>query len=400
MIKRAAIAALLSAGCDVLDLRSAAVPIARHFIGAAGAAGAVNIRKLPGNTRVTLIELFDSRGAYLPKNMERKVETAFFREDFRRIDPDDLGVIDFASRAVEEYQADFFSHIPVEAELPPIRLVADYGYSSLASIYPAMLERLNVQSVSLNGFNDAKLAPRTPAEIEKHIRNVCNIVQTLGYDMGMLFTDEGERLTLVDGNGRILSGNQLFGALCALVARTQSNPSIAMSVTAPQRLEKMLQERGVQVHRTRADVRSLMSSALDLPATFAGDERGGFIFPEIHPGFDAPFSFGKLLWMLQTTGLKLGDVVDELPPFHMAYEQVRCAWENKGSVMRKISQESAHGERVELVDGIKIYDQDSWVLVLPDAIEPVFHVYAESDSSAQSQSIADDFAKRIRQMQI
>ena len=397
MIKRAIISSLLSAGCDVLDLRSAAVPIARHFIKAAGAAGAMHTRKLPGNARVTSIELFDSRGAYLSRAMERKVETAFFREDFRRIDPDDLGVIDFASRAVEEYQADFFAHIPVETR-SELRLVADYGYSSLAAIYPAMLERFGIDSISLNGFNDAKQAPRTMEEIHDHIQNVCNIVETLGYDMGLLFTDEGERLTIVDDRGRVLSGHMLFGAMCALVGKTHANATVAMSVIAPQRLESILARDGVRVIRTRTDARSLMNTALDEGVTFAGDERGGFIFPEIHPGFDAPFSFGKLTWMLQKTGLKLSEVVDSLPPMHLAYEQVHCASDCKGSVMRQLGESARSGERVEMVDGIKIYDQERWVLILPDAVEPLLHVYAETDSQAESDAMAGEYARRIRDL--
>jgi mannose-1-phosphate guanylyltransferase/phosphomannomutase len=397
MIKRAIISSLLSAGCDVLDLRSAAVPIARHFIKATGAAGAMHTRKLPGNSRVTLIELFDSRGAYLSRGMERKVETAFFREDFRRIDPDDLGVIDFASRAVEEYQADFFTRILPEGE-SDLKLVADYGYSSLAAIYPAMLERFGIESISLNGFNDAKQAPRTHGEIEEHILNVCNIVDTLNYDMGVLFTDEGERLTIVDDLGRVIDGHKLFGAMCLLVGKTHANASIAMSVVAPQRLEAVLVREGVRVIRTRMDARSLMNTALDSSVTFAGDERGGFIFPEIHPGFDAPFSFGKLNWMLQKTGLKLSEVVDSLPSFHLAYEQVPCASDLKGAVMRQLSESVRTGERVELVDGIKIFDQERWVLVLPDAVEPMFHIYAETDTEAASHGFAAEYAKKIAEM--
>ena len=89
-------------------MRSAALPVARHFIKTSGAAGAVSVRKFPGNTRVTLIEMLDSRGAYLGRSMERKVESAFFREDFKRTDPDDLGQIEFASRAVEVVQLGYF----------------------------------------------------------------------------------------------------------------------------------------------------------------------------------------------------------------------------------------------------------------------------------------------------
>jgi mannose-1-phosphate guanylyltransferase / phosphomannomutase len=399
MIKRAVIASLLSVGCDVLDLRSAALPVARHFIKASGAAGAVNVRKLPGNARVTLIEMFDSRGAYLPRGMERKVESAFFREDFNRTDPDDLGVIEFASRAIEEYQADFFHLIGEPPTRRRMRVVCDYGYSSLASFYPAMLARLGIESISLNGFNDAKLAPRSKSEVDAHVRNLKQIVGTLGYDMGVLFTEEGERMTIVDDKGDPLVGNALFAAMCTLVAKTHTNAKMAMNVTAPTLLEDHLSKLGVSVLRTKADVRALMNASLEHGVTFAGDDRGGFIFPEMQPGFDAPFSFGKLVTMLQHAGLSLGEISSELPKFHVAYEQARCPWEAKGAVMRKISEEPRDGSRVELVDGIKIFDRDTWVLVLPDMIEPLFHIYAEAPEESASQALVDEYVKKIEALQ-
>lgn len=398
MLKRALIAALLSVGCDVLDMRSAALPIARHFIKTSGAAGAMGVRKLPGNSRVSLIEMLDSRGAYLSRSMERKVENAFFREDFKRTDPDELGTMEFVSRAVEEYQADYMRLLHPEPSGRRLRVVCDYGYSSLSGIFPAMLAQLGIESISLNGFNDAKLAPRTNDEIERHVQNLSQIVGTLGYDMGVLFTEEGERLTVVDELGELVPGNTLLATLGTLVAKTQPGAKITLSVTAPTLLEDALRKEGAQVVRTKSDVRSLMATSLEVGATFAGDERGGFIFPALHPGFDAPFSFGMLAQMLQQTGLSVREVSAELPVFKLAYEQVRVPWESKGSVMRRISEETRDGRHVELLDGIKIFEDDSWVLVLPDAVEPLFHVYAESPEEDSSREMVGRYVRKIEKL--
>jgi len=398
MIKRAVIASLLSVGCDVLDMRSAAIPIARHFIKTSGAAGAVGVRKLPGNSRVTLIEMMDHQGAYLSRNLERKVETAFFREDFKRTDPDDLGIMEFVSRAVEEYQADYFRLLQPQPAARQLKVVCDYGYSSLAGIFPAMLAQMGIESISLNGFNDAKLAPRTTLEVENHVRNLSQIVGTLGYDMGVLFTEEGERLTIVDEHGEQVQGNALLATLGTLVAKTHANARIALSVTAPTLLEDALRKHGAEVIRTKSDTRSLMGTSVDQGVLFAGDERGGFIFPELHPGFDAPFSFGMLLQMLQQTGLSVREVASELPIFRLAYDQVRVPWENKGAVMRRISEENRDGQQVELLDGIKIFENDTWVLVLPDAVEPLFHVYAESSEEDFSRALVGRYVRKIESL--
>lgn len=395
MVKRALIASLLSVGCDVLDLHSMASPVARHFIKASAAAGAMAVRKLPSNARVTLVEMFDSRGAYLPRKAERKVESAFFREDFSRTDPDDLGQIEDATRAIEAYQADFFRLLGEPPLGRRLRVVCDYGYSSLGAYYPAMLERLNVQSIALNAFNDAKRAPRGN-EVEAHAANLGHIVGTLGYDLGVLFTQEGERMTLVDGTGKTLSGNALLGVMASLAAEATPGSRVALSVVAPDRLVSLLEEAGASVTRTRTDVRSLLEAGLDEGAALAADELGGFAFPEFHPGFDAAFAFARLVTLLSSAQTSLKDRVATLPPFHLARELVGVGWETRGALMRRLI-ERAGAEAVETPDGLKVREGDGWVLVRPDSLEPQVHVHAEASNAREARSLAGHWAEVVRE---
>ena len=396
MVKRALIASLLSVGCDVLDLHSTASPVARHFIKASGAAGAMAVRKLPGNARVTLVEMFDARGAYLPRAAERKVESAFFREDFARTDPDELGTIDDATRAVEAYQSDFFRLLGEPPSGRRLRVVCDYGYSGLGAYYPAMLERLNVQSMALNAFNDAKRAPRGD-EVETHAANLGHIVGTLNYDLGVLFTQEGERMTVVDGTGKTLSGNALLGVMASLFEDCWPGTKLALSVVAPDALVSLLEGKGAHVARTRTDVRSLLEAGLDGGAAMAADETGGFAFPEFHPGFDAAFAFARLVTMLSLARASLKDRVADLPPFHLARELVSVDWETRGALMRRLV-ERAGAEAVETPDGLKVREGDGWVLVRPDALEPQVHVHAEAGSAREARALAGHWAEVVRQL--
>lgn len=397
MIKRAIMASLLSVGCEVLDMQSTAVPIARHYIRTSGAAGAVNVRKMPGNARVTLVELFDERGNYLTKGQERKVETAFFREDFHRTDPDDLGAIEFASRAIEDYQNDFFRQVQVPSSGRRMRVVCDFGFSAISSFFPAMAARLGIETININSFNDAKRAPRSPNEITRHMDSLQQIVSTLGYDFGVLFTTEGERLSIVDSDGLVLTGDQLLAALAILVTQTQTKPTIALNVTSSQALEDRLKDRGAKIVRTKADTRALMAAAMSSETFFAGDNSGGFIFPRLHPGFDAMFGLANLVVMLQTCAMSLRDLVNELPEFHMAYSMVRCPWESKGTVMRVLTEENQNA-RTDLLDGIKVYSDHGWKLVIPDSFEPIFHVFAEDGTTEAANAAVEQMSARIEEI--
>jgi mannose-1-phosphate guanylyltransferase/phosphomannomutase len=92
------------------------------------------------------------------------------------------------------------------------------------------------------------------------------------------------------------------------------------------------------------------------------------------------FCIAKLIEMLTIQERSLGQIKSELPRVcHKTYT-MRCPWTVKGALMRHLVETHAN-EDLELIDGVKIVDQhtDSWVLILPDAGEPLVHVFANSD---------------------
>jgi mannose-1-phosphate guanylyltransferase/phosphomannomutase len=81
----------------------------------------------------------------------------------------------------------------------------------------------------------------------------------------------------------------------------------------------------------------------------------------------------------------------------MVHEVVITPWEQKGTVMRTLV-EQTQGRDVDLIDGVKVYHDSGWVLVLPDPEEPVTHIWAEGDDGADARTLAQEYARRIRQM--
>jgi mannose-1-phosphate guanylyltransferase/phosphomannomutase len=393
MTKRAIIASLLSTGATVVDMRSSPLPITRHHVRAIGAHGALNVRKMPGSSRLTLMEVMDGHGRYVSPNQQRKIESNFYREEFRRTDPDELGVIDLASRAVELYEHDFLKGLSGISQLRHRRVVVDYGYSSIAPIFPQILHKLDVEVISLNAVNDAKKAPRTGEEIDAHLRSVAQIASTLRADLGVLFINEGERMMLVDDRGVPLSGHQLLGSVASLIAQTQERPEIALSITTPSALVKHLEGLGAQCRQTKSGVRNLMEGAEK--AAFAGDENGGFILNTMGPGFDAMFAFASLLERLDRSQASLSEIAGSLPEFHVVHRRVPCSFDKKGLVMRIMAEELGSEGTVELTDGVKVWLDDAWALVLPDSFDAMVHVYAEGSTDGESLRIVNEIKERI-----
>jgi mannose-1-phosphate guanylyltransferase/phosphomannomutase len=406
MMKRAMISGLLSVGVNVLDLQSMPLPIVRHTILGGQLGGGVHIRMAPSDPKMGLIEFFDSQGIYLSKNAERKVETIFFREDFRRVDANQVGLLEFAGRSVEQYSEDFYRHLKVDkVRTRHLTVVADFAFGRLASSYPAMLGRMGCDLIALNAYPDVQKTPKTPENRAALLLNLAQIVQTLQADLGVLFEADGERMTLVDENGYVVEGDNLLALMAVLMARTHQRARIAVPVTAPRMIESLVGLHGGLVIRTKTDVRNLMEASSGDPeragrADFAGDDAGGFIFSEFQPSFDAMYAFGKLLELLATTDLRISELAAEMPAAFMARARVRCPWEIKGRVMRVLTKEAdaleqSNGHKVELIDGIKFIEGDRWALVLPDASEPFFHIYTEGTNQEEADRMLCAYVEKI-----
>ncbi|MBC7806737.1 MAG: mannose-1-phosphate guanyltransferase [Akkermansiaceae bacterium] len=404
MLKRGILAGLVSVGCNVLDVEAQPLPLARFAVRSNAAQGGVNVRIDPDHPRNALIEFFDRSGIYITKNAERKIETIYFREDYGLADMEEVGEIEFAARTIETYTQEFFAHIrEKDIERRKFKVVVDYAYGRISTVLPVILGRLGCDVISLNAYSDTNRAPKNASEREALIYNLSQVVTTLRADLGVIIHSDGERIALVDEGGVSLTGAKLLATLASMVSQTRPGAKIAVPVTAPSVVEQVLRRTNGVVARTKTDPRFLMTHASH-PAekvVMAGDLDGGFLFPELQPAFDGLFAFVKTLEMLSWLQRPLSDFANELPPILLSAQTVRCPFDAKGSVMRRLTEESLADtrNRTDLIDGIKITESErEWALVLPDAADPVFHVYAEGVTQEAAEERAAHYIKKIADM--
>ena len=121
---------------------------------------------------------------------------------------------------------------------------------------------------------------------------------------------------------------------------------------------------------------------------------GGFVFPDVVPGYDAVTALCKLLELLARQERPLSELVAEVPRPRLAHRALPCPWSRKGLVMRLLNEHLA-SRRLDLMDGVKAYDERGWVQVLPDPDEPVVHVYAEGETPEASEELAAEVSAAV-----
>jgi mannose-1-phosphate guanylyltransferase/phosphomannomutase len=169
-------------------------------------------------------------------------------------------------------------------------------------------------------------------------------------------------------------------------------------VTLPSVFERLAEQFGGSVVRTKASLQALMEASTADDVVIAGDGYGSFIFPQFQPVVDGLMAIAKLLEFLATQKTTLSAVTAGLPPYHTARRRVSCPWEKKGTVMRLLN-EQYKGAKTELVDGIKIHLGEEWVLVLPDPDRPMFHIHSEAGSRTEAEELAGRYVRIVEGLQ-
>jgi mannose-1-phosphate guanylyltransferase/phosphomannomutase len=406
VLKQALTVGLNAAGANVIDLEVATVPVTRFGVRNEHSAGGVTVRLAYDDPQSVLLGFIDPAGIDISDVAQRKIERVFYREDFRRCLASETGDIVYPARIPDLYAQALVDQVDTGAiRAAHFKVVLDYAFGAASFVMPAVLGKLGAEVLSVNPYAAARRS--VTFDRLEHARGVSTLVRAAGAHFGAVLGPDGERITLIDDNGRVLSDNEGLMALLGLVlgippgaasaAAPRSGLTVALPVSAPSAAAAMCQRAGAELLWTKLSRSHLMEVASRPGVDFAAGQEGGYIFPHFLPAYDAVAALAHTFALLAATGAKLSSVVAALPHVFSAHEAVVTPWEKKGVVMRSLM-EMNEDKPTTLVDGVKVLHPDGWCLVVPDPDEALTNVWAEGASEAAARERARDYARAVRQV--
>jgi len=394
ILKRALIAGILSAGIDVFDLGTMPTSATRYAVLALGVRAGIHLRVSPVNQENVLIEFFDDKGLNIDRNVQRKVEQNFFSEEFRRATSGQLGEVSYLPHLLEDYLQGMIGTADTEEiRKSSFKVAVKYDSSSLSLLLPALLESLGCRVYVC----PEEKSGASPLDMDKKIlaaiKETASLLKEAGADLGIVVDHKAERLILIDEKGSLIGTEQFIALISLLVFKHSPRQTMAVPVYAPRIFEELAEKYNGNVVRTKANARSLMEMVAE-EKIFPGQDG------KIHfqPAFDALFALVKLLELMAKEKITLSQVSSELPSSFTDQQEVQCSWEDKGRIMRTLYEEHKDDE-VEIIDGLKVFHDQGWALVLPDAEDPVFQVYTEATSQEEADALTQMYIGRINELQ-
>ncbi len=333
-----------SCGSDVCTLPVGTPAVVRHAIRATQARGGAYVLE---EDDLCFVEFYDGAGLPLSRDQERKFENVLSRMELPRAARDQVG----ESRLEDDLVLGYIMSLPRCTG----RSVAVAG---------------GIKELSRLVFPSATLA-----EGEEELKQA---LQEGKASFGLLLDSLGESIKIYLPGQTMLSGQQVASLVLSVLLRVDPRKEVYLPVNMSQSVENVALAHGCKVTRTRTQARPVLEAEFD---------------HFLYDGYRA----AAYLAMFSESGGNIKDMVSSLSPVYISVKSVTCPLEVKANVMSGLIQSSL-SNRVVLIEGVKAFHDQGWVLVLPDAERPACAVYAEGVSMEVADDLTAMYAKRIQEL--
>jgi mannose-1-phosphate guanylyltransferase/phosphomannomutase len=394
MIHRAVMSGLISSGANATDLSVLPAPVARYWA-RHNHVSAVHVQTSPVDPRSVDIRLFDDHGLDIDSRGERKLESLYFREDIRRVLHYEMGRIVRRDSQTDRYVEDMVSKIDLESVRGAAsKVLIDYNNGAAAIVLPRVLQEMNSTVIPLNASPAEVIVEQDEATFRARLEEMGVIAAAVKAKVGIFIDSPGERCFLVDETGEVLDHDTAFAVLAQLALAAKpgmllgpASASLAFSMIAEQMNSRFVP--------TKITPGAVLRAAQHADAVLASDGAGGYCWPDFAVAFDAIFTIVRVLELLAQSGGSIAILKQRIPAVAHKRAVEFCPWDVKGRVMRTMMEKHLK-DRVDLTDGVKVFVDGGWVLVVPDPDKPEYHIIASTLDPVRSAALVEEYSGLVR----
>lgn len=271
----------------------------------------------------------------------------------------------------------------------PLKVVWDLGQGATTVIVPSLVKKLTGSHTLLNTTLDPLFSAHPPdPTVPKNLDQLITAVRAQGADLGIAFDGDGDRLGIIDGQGRILWGDQLMILFARDILSRHPNATLIADVKSSQVLfDEISALKGIPVIAPTGHSR-IKDKMAQTGALFAGEMSGHIFFADEYYGFDdAIYAAVRLLRLLEANPLSLTQLYDSLPQLFSTPEiRIPCAEDKKFKVIESIK-DFLQGQDVLTIDGVRVHTHEGWWLLRASNTQAMLVARCESSTKAGLESL-------------
>ncbi|HEY4071429.1 MAG TPA: phosphomannomutase/phosphoglucomutase [Sphingomicrobium sp.] len=268
----------------------------------------------------------------------------------------------------------------------PFRIGWDAGNGAAGPILDMLVDRLPGHQHVIFSQVDGRFPNHHPdPTVEKNLADLKALVEREQLDFGIAFDGDGDRIGAVDGQGRVIWGDQLLAILSEPVLKELPGATIIADVKASQVLFDRIVELGGQPLMWKTGHSLIKSKMKETGAPLAGEMSGHVFFKHRWYGFDdALYAAIRLIEAVSASGKSLTEIMDAMPKTSATPEmRFQVDESRKFAIVEEVRDRlSADGARVDATDGVRVTTGDGWWLLRASNTQDVLVARAEGKDEA------------------
>lgn len=256
-----------------------------------------------------------------------------------------------------------------------------------------------LQIKTIRGLRDPTFGGSSPEPVAKNLGSLSKAIKESNADFGLASDGDGDRVALMDGQGRFVSAHKVLNLLLydAAVVRKGKGP-VARTLSGSVVFDRIAKASGLRVHVTAVGFKHIARLMVEENLLMGGEESGGIGFQEHIPERDGAYCGLRLIRLFQETGLGPEALIEKITKEfgQTAYKRIdrRLSPDQVAAARARLASEMPDKlgphkiTSIDQTDGTKyLMGDDRWLLVRPSGTEPLLRIYAEAPTEYEVDEI-------------
>lgn len=390
MFESALEAGLLASGTDVRLLGPMPTPGVAYLTRSMRADAGIVISASHNPHQDNGVKFFSEIGEKLDDEVELAIE-AELEAPFNTVASEAIGKAMRIDDASARYLEFCKSTVSRSFNLHGVHLVIDCAHGATYQIAPKMFTELGASVTAIgnrpDGLNiNRECGSTSPMALSR-------AVVEAKADLGIAFDGDGDRLQMVDGNGRVIDGDELLYILAVdWHAQGRLRGPLVGTLMSNYGLERAMAELDVAFQRTKVGDRYVMQALREQGGVLGGETSGHILCLDRVSTGDAIVSALQVLEALARNGRSLAESADGMRKVPQTTVNIRAAG---GAAL------VADAEVQRVLANVQSQLEGSGRVVLrPSGTEPLVRVTVEASDADLVSRLVDELANAVRAAQM
>ena len=281
---------------------------------------------------------------------------------------------DYVARVFQDYYGD-----------KQLTVAWDPGNGAAGEVIQDLVKRLPGTHHLINADIDGTFPAHHPdPTVEKNLDQLKALVAQKNCDLGFGFDGDGDRIGVIDGQGRVLWGDQIMVIAAREVLADEPGATIIADVKASQVFIDEITRMGGKPMIWKTGHSHIKSKMQETGAPLAGEMSAHIFFKHRYYGFDdAVYTAVRLLSVVADGDESLADMYDTMPQMLNTPEiRIECSEARKFVIIEEVRErlKAQTGISVNEIDGVRVSTDDGWWLLRASNTQAVLVARCESET--------------------